>query len=46
MIYRILKRMIERGNVEGMVEKIDVFYASNKLSANEYKELISLIEEI
>ena len=43
MLYRTLKRMIERGNTEGMAEKLDVFYAANKITTDEYKELISLL---
>ena len=46
MLYRTLKRMIERGNTEGMAEKLDIFYASNKITAEEYKELVSLIGEV
>lgn len=44
MLYRTLKRMIERGNAEGMTEKLDIFYAANKITQDEYKELISLLE--
>ena len=46
MLYRTLKRMIERGNTEGMAEKLDIFYAADKLTADEYKELISLLGEV
>lgn len=41
MLYRTLKRMIERGNVEGLAEKIDIFYAANKLTTEEYNTLVS-----
>ena len=27
MLYRTLKRMIERGNTEGIEKKLDIFYA-------------------
>ena len=43
MLYRTLKRMIERGNTEGMVEKLDVFYAADKLTREEYDELVALL---
>lgn len=43
MLYRTLKRMIERGNTEGLEEKIDIFYAAGKLSEAEYNELIALL---
>ena len=46
MLYRTLKRMIERGNVDGMTEKLDVFFAANKLSVEQYQELVELMKSI
>lgn len=43
MLYRTLKRMIERGQTEGLEEKIDVFYAAGKLTEAEYNELIAML---
>lgn len=43
MLYRTLKRMIERGNIEGMTEKLDIFYASNKITNAEYNELTEML---
>lgn len=43
MLYRTLKRMIERGQTEGLEEKIDVFYAAGKLTDMEYNELIAML---
>ena len=43
MLYRTLKRMIERGNTEGMVEKLDIFYAADKLTQEQYEELVALL---
>lgn len=43
MLYRVLLRMIERGQIEGIEEKIDVFYAAGKLTESEYNELIGLL---
>lgn len=45
MLYRTCKRMIERGNLEGMSTKLDVFYAASKLTDDEYKELTELLAE-
>lgn len=45
MLYRTLKRMIERGQTDGMSEKLDIFFAANKLSEAEYMELIAMISE-
>ena len=44
MLYRTLKRMIKRGNVAGMAEKLDIFFAADKLTADEYQELIAMLE--
>ena len=43
MLYRTCKRMIEKGNIAGMDTKLDVFYAANKLTEDEYTELTALL---
>lgn len=43
MLYRTLKRLIERGQTEGLEEKIDVFYAVGKLTDEEYDELMRML---
>lgn len=45
MLYRTLKRMIERGQTTGLAEKLDVFYAMGRISEAEYKELTELLDE-
>lgn len=44
MLYRTLKRMIERGQIDGMSEKLDIFFAADKLSEAEYTELTGMLE--
>ena len=44
MLYRTCKRMIERGNLEGMSTKLDVFYAAGKLTDDEYQKLTAQLE--
>lgn len=44
MLYRTLKRMIERGQTNGLKEKIDIFFAANKLTESEYQELIAMLK--
>lgn len=44
MLFRTLKRMIERGNVEGIEQKIDIFFAAGKITEAEYTELIGLLD--
>lgn len=46
MLYRTLKRMIERGNTDGIEEKIDIFFAAGKLSEAEYTELMSMLQPV
>lgn len=43
MLYRTLKRMIERGQTDGMAEKLDIFFAANKISEAEYLELTAML---
>ena len=43
MLYRTLKRMIERKNTDGMETKLDIFFAANKLTEEQYTELINLL---
>ena len=45
MLYRTLKRMIERGQTDGMGEKLDVFYAADKITKEQYEELTGLIKK-
>lgn len=42
-LYKVLKRMIEKGQTEGIEEKIDVFYAAGKLTDEEYNELMAML---
>ena len=45
MLYRTLKRMIERGQAANLTEKLDVFYAMGRITEAEYKELTELLAE-
>lgn len=44
MLYRVLKRMIERGQIDGMAEKLDVFYATGKITESQYTELTQMLD--
>lgn len=44
MLYRTLKRMIERGQTAGMDGKLDIFFAADKLTEAEYAELTGMLE--
>jgi len=45
MLYRTLKRMIERGQTDGIESKLDIFYAAGKISEAEYSELIGMMSK-
>lgn len=45
MLYRTLKRMIERGQTVGMDEKLDIFFAAEKISKAEYTELTEMMQQ-
>ena len=45
MLYRTLKRMIEKGLTDGLTEKIDIFFATGKLTEAEYNELTAMLLE-
>ncbi|MCI8478999.1 MAG: hypothetical protein HFE97_11830 [Oscillospiraceae bacterium] len=44
MLYRTLKRLIQRGQTAGMAEKLDIFFAADKLTQEEYVELTAMLE--
>ena len=44
MLYRTLRRMIERGNTAGMAEKLDIFLAADRITIDEYNELAAMLE--
>ncbi|MBR2132590.1 MAG: hypothetical protein IJ955_08710 [Oscillospiraceae bacterium] len=43
MLYRMLKRLIERNQTDGLAEKLDIFFATGKLSEAEYTELTAML---
>lgn len=43
MLYRTLKRMIERGQTEAMAEKLDIFFATDRITKPEYEELAAML---
>ena len=46
MLFRTLKRMLERGATEGIETKIDIFYAAGKLTDDEYAELTEMLANV
>ena len=47
MLFKVLKRAIERGNYEtkeAMKEKLSVLYAADQLTTDQYQELMKMLE--
>ena len=44
MLYRTIKRLIGLGQTEGLEEKIDIFFATGKLTETEYNELMGMLK--
>lgn len=44
MLYRTLRRMIERGNTAEMAEKLDIFLAADRITIDEYNELTAMLQ--
>lgn len=44
-LYNTCKRMIERGKTACMAKKLDIFYAANKLTDEQYAELTEMLAE-
>lgn len=45
MLYRICKRMIDRGQTAGLAEKLDIFFAADRLTADQYQALTQLLAQ-
>nr|DAH21122.1 MAG TPA: Short C-terminal domain [Caudoviricetes sp.]DAU23169.1 MAG TPA: Short C-terminal domain [Caudoviricetes sp.] len=43
MLYRTLKALITKGKTDGLAEKIDIFFATGKLTESEYNELTGML---
>ena len=39
MLLTLIKHLIETGKIEGLAEKVDVFYLAGKLTKEEYEEI-------
>ena len=47
MLFKCLKRMIEKGNYESkeaMQEKISILFANDQLTQTQYEELMGMLE--
>ena len=45
MLFRTLKRMIEKNQTDGLADKIDIFFAAGKLTESEYNTLPEMLKQ-
>lgn len=43
-LYNTCERMISRGKITGMRKKLDIFYAADRLTEDEYTKLTAQLE--
>lgn len=43
--YDLCKLLIQRGRTDGLIEKLDVYLAADRITVEEYTELITLVSE-
>ena len=43
-LYNTCKRLIKLGKTDGMAKKLDIFFAADKLSYEQYEELTKMLE--
>ena len=44
-LYNTCARLIEKGKIAGMRKKLDIFFASDRLTEEEYGKLCAQLEE-
>ena len=47
MLFKCLKRMIQKGNYESkeaMAEKVSILFANDQLTQSQYEELMAMLE--
>ena len=45
MTYKLCKRLIELGRTEGLADKLDVYFAADRLTYEEYDELMGMLHK-
>ena len=43
--YTLCLKLIRLGKIDGMEEKLDVYYANNRITAEEYEELMNMLHQ-
>lgn len=41
--YKLVMRLIAIGKTDGLADKVDIYYANNRLTDEEYEEIMSIL---
>lgn len=44
-VFILCKTLIQRGMTKGLIDKLDVYLANDRLTVEEYSELIAMLDE-
>ena len=44
-VYLLCKKLIDKGRTDGLVEKMDVYLACDRLTVEEYEELMGMLKK-
>ena len=44
-VFNLCKKLIEKGRTEGLLEKMDVYLACDRLTVEEYQELVAMLNQ-
>ena len=43
-VFNLCKKLIEKGRTDGLLDKLDSYLANDRLTVDEYNELVALME--
>lgn len=43
-VFNLCKALIQRGRTDGLIEKMDAYLAADRLTVEEYNELLAMLE--
>ena len=42
-VFNLCKKLIQKGKTDGLIEKMDAFLAADRLTVEEYNELLTML---
>lgn len=44
-VFNLCKKLIEKGKTDGLLDKMDAYLANDRLTVDEYNELVAMMAE-